>query len=143
MRKVKIEGKLCVGPTHSTPEIKVLKNTVNKNSHEISALAELFALAGSETRLKILYLLYIEKELCVCDIADILNMNVSAISHQLKKLKNLKLVKSRRSGQTIFYSLEKNIFTNCLAEMFKILDGVYKFPKISSRFISNKIYSEK
>mgnify|MGYP001012213976 FL=1 len=67
-------------------------------------LADLFKIFGDTTRIKILYALR-ESELCVCDIAQVLNMTQSAISHQLKILKQSKLVKYRREGKTIFYSL--------------------------------------
>ena len=67
-------------------------------------LAELFKVFGDTTRIKILYLLF-EEELCVCDIAQLLGMTQSAISHQLQILKKSKLVKYRRAGKTIFYSL--------------------------------------
>ena len=56
------------------------------------------------TRIKILYALF-ESEMCVCDIAQLLNMTQSAISHQLRSLKQSKLVKYRREGKTVFYSL--------------------------------------
>jgi ArsR family transcriptional regulator len=68
-------------------------------------LAELFKVFGDTTRIKILWALD-ESELCVCDIAFLLNMTQSAISHQLKVLKQAKLVKNRRDGKVIYYSLD-------------------------------------
>lgn len=67
-------------------------------------LAELFKVFGDTTRIKILYVLF-QSEMCVCDIAQLLGMGQSAISHQLRVLKQAKLVKSRRDGKTMFYSL--------------------------------------
>ena len=67
-------------------------------------LADLFKIFGDTTRIKILYALR-ESELCVGDIADLLKMNQSAVSHQLKILKQSKLVKFRREGKTMWYSL--------------------------------------
>ena len=67
-------------------------------------LAELFKVFGDSTRVKILCVLF-EAEMCVCDIAELLSMSQSAISHQLRVLKQSKLVKNRREGKTIFYSL--------------------------------------
>ena len=67
-------------------------------------LAELFKIFGDSTRIKILYVLF-ESEMCVCDIAQLLGMSQSAISHQLRALKQSKLVKYRREGKTVFYSL--------------------------------------
>ncbi|SET36787.1 ArsR/SmtB family transcription factor [[Clostridium] polysaccharolyticum] len=67
-------------------------------------LAELFKVFGDTTRIKILYVLF-ESEMCVCDIAEILNMTQSAISHQLRVLKQNRLVRFRREGKNIIYSL--------------------------------------
>ena len=67
-------------------------------------LAELFKVFSDSTRIRILLVLF-EAEVCVCDIANTLNMTQSAISHQLKILKQSKLVKSRRDGKTVYYSL--------------------------------------
>lgn len=74
------------------------------DEEELYDLAELFKIFGDSTRIKILYLLF-ESEMCVCDIAQLLNMTQSAISHQLRALKQSKLVKYRREGKTVFYSL--------------------------------------
>ncbi len=67
-------------------------------------LAELYKVFADSTRIKILYCLF-EAEMCVCDIATLLSMTTSAISHQLRVLKQAKLVKFRRDGKTVFYSL--------------------------------------
>ena len=67
-------------------------------------LAELFKVFGDSTRIRILYALF-QSEMCVCDIAQLLGMTQSAISHQLQTLKKSKLVKYRRQGKTVFYSL--------------------------------------
>ena len=67
-------------------------------------LAELFKIFGDSTRIRVLYVLF-ESEMCVCDIAQLLGMTQSAISHQLQVLKKSKLVKYRRQGKTVFYSL--------------------------------------
>ena len=67
-------------------------------------LAELFKIFGDSTRIEILYVLF-ESEMCVFDISQLLNMSMSAISHQLRILKQAQLVKFRREGKTVFYSL--------------------------------------
>ena len=67
-------------------------------------LAELFKVFGDSTRIKILYAL-MEDEMCVCDIAELLHMTQSAISHQLRVLKQASLVKYRKEGKTVYYSL--------------------------------------
>lgn len=77
------------------------------NENELIDLAELFKVFGDSSRLKILVALF-EEELCVCDIATAVNMTQSAVSHQLKILKMSRLVKSRRDGKSIFYSLDDN-----------------------------------
>lgn len=74
---------------------------------ELYDLAELFKVFGDSTRIRILFVLF-EAEVCVCDLAEALHMTQSAISHQLKILKQNKLVKSRREGKSIFYSLADN-----------------------------------
>lgn len=71
---------------------------------ELYDLAELFKMFGDSTRIKILYALF-ESELCVCDIAQLLNVSQTAVSHQLRVLKTSKLVKSRKEGKNVFYSL--------------------------------------
>ena len=74
------------------------------NDEELFALADLYKIFGDSTRIRILYVLY-DTELCVCDIAEMLGMTLSAISHQLRVLKQARLVKFRRAGKTVFYSL--------------------------------------
>jgi len=70
----------------------------------LTDLAELFRLFSDSTRIRILYALF-ESEMCVCDIAQLLSMTQSAISHQLRALKQAKLVRARRDGKTVFYAL--------------------------------------
>lgn len=71
---------------------------------ELQDLADLFKVFGDFTRIRILFVLF-EAEVCVCDLAEALDMTQSAISHQLKILKQARLVKSRREGKSVFYSL--------------------------------------
>lgn len=68
-------------------------------------LSELFKVLGDTTRVKIIYALF-ESEMCVCDISALFNMNQSAISHQLRTLKQARLVKFRRDGKVVYYSLD-------------------------------------
>ena len=80
---------------------------VNENMPDeeiLYEIAELYNIFGDSTRIKILYVLF-EAEMCVNDIAQLLNISTSAISHQLRILKQAQLVKFRREGKTIFYSL--------------------------------------
>lgn len=78
-------------------------------------LAELFKVFGDSTRIRILYVLF-EAELCVCDIAQTLNMTQSAISHQLRILKQSKLVKNRREGKQVFYALADDHVRTIIAQ---------------------------
>ena len=70
----------------------------------VMELSDFFKIFGDSTRLRILYVLY-DEELCVCDIAELLGMTASAISHQLRVLKQSRLVKYRKRGKSVFYSL--------------------------------------
>ena len=83
-------------------------NQVKENMIEeeiLYDLADFFKVLGDSTRIRIICALF-ESELCVCDIASVLNMTQSSISHQLKTLKQARLVKSRREGKTMFYALD-------------------------------------
>lgn len=90
---------------HETHEA-VLENVLKMmpDEEKLYDLAELFKVFGDSTRIKILCVLF-ESEMCVCDIAELLSMSQSAISHQLWVLKQAKLVKNRREGKTVFYAL--------------------------------------
>ena len=83
--------------------LKIVRETLPEET-ELYDLAELFKVFGDSTRIRILFVLF-EAEVCVCDLASALNMTQSAISHQLRILKQNKLVKSRREGKSVFYSL--------------------------------------
>lgn len=85
-------------------DVKLVKEKM-VDDKTFSLLSEIFKALGDSTRIKILYTLSI-KELCVCDISETLGMNQSAISHQLRVLRNLKLVKYRREGKSVYYSLD-------------------------------------
>ena len=78
-------------------------------------LGDLFKVFGDTTRIKIMFALF-ESELCVCAIAELLGMEQSAISHQLKILKQSKLVKSRREGKSVFYSLADDHVRSIIAQ---------------------------
>lgn len=78
-------------------------------------LAELFKVFGDSSRIRILFVLF-EAEVCVCDIAQVLSMTQSAVSHQLRILKQNKLVKCRREGKSIFYSLADSHVRTIIAQ---------------------------
>jgi DNA-binding transcriptional ArsR family regulator len=117
MKKVYIEGKLCIGPTFSKAEFALIKRNLEEQEG-LATLANVLGAAGNIQRLKILYLLHAHKEMCVCDLAEVLELTDSAVSQHLRKLKDKNMVMNRRKGQTIFYSLVSNIFTSNLIDMF-------------------------
>ena len=88
---------------HSEVLERVKKNFLKED--EAYNLSEFFKVFGDNTRIKIIYALSME-EMCVCDISALLNMSQSAISHQLKVLRQAKLVKLRRDGKVVYYSLD-------------------------------------
>ncbi|MEG0688763.1 MAG: metalloregulator ArsR/SmtB family transcription factor [Hungatella sp.] len=90
-------------------------NQVMPQDEDLLNLAEFFKIFGDSTRIKILYALS-QSEMCVCDIATLLQMGQSAISHQLRVLKQMYLVKFRRDGKTVFYSLADGHIETILAQ---------------------------
>ena len=94
----------------------VVKRVLDKQpaEEELYDLAELFKVFGDSTRIRILHAL-LETELCVGDMAQILNLSQSAVSHQLKILKDAKLVRFRREGKIIFYALDDEHVRNILS----------------------------
>jgi DNA-binding transcriptional ArsR family regulator len=80
---------------------------IKANASSLQQLSKVLELAANDVRLKILYLLEEENELCPCDISDILGMSIPAISQHLRKLKDGNIIESRRVGQTIFYCLKE------------------------------------
>lgn len=82
---------------------------------ETARLAETFKALGDPTRIRILHALS-GRELCVCDLAAVLEMGQSAVSHQLRTLRNLRLVKFRREGKTVYYSLDDQHITTLFRE---------------------------
>lgn len=83
--------------------VDMVKQTIPAED-KLYNVSDLFSLFGDKTRMKILYVLSVS-EMCVCDIATVIDMSQSAISHQLNKLKQGKLVKFRKAGKSVFYSL--------------------------------------
>ena len=92
-------------------------NLVHKNalpSDELQRVARTFKLLGDSTRLKIIHALQ-QTELCVCDLAAYLCLTESAVSHQLRRLKDMAFVKSRREGQNVYYSLDQGKVSELVA----------------------------
>jgi DNA-binding transcriptional ArsR family regulator len=119
MRKVYVEGKLCIGPTFSKAEFALIKRNLAEQKG-LATLADLLDAAGNLQRLSIIYLLHAHKELCVCDLAEVLEITDSAVSQHLRKLRDKNIVKFRREKQTIYYSLVQNIFTTNVQDMLAL-----------------------
>ncbi|MBI5026717.1 MAG: helix-turn-helix transcriptional regulator [Nitrospirae bacterium] len=88
-----------------------------KSETTMQRIAETFKVLGDATRTKIVFALSLQ-ELCVCDLANLLNTTRSAVSHQLRILRNMRLVKYRKEGKMVFYSIDDehitNLFNECL-----------------------------
>ena len=119
-----MENNSCIRLYADPAQIKNCKEILKANSEAFENLAKVLELAGNEVRLKILFLLEEENELCPCDLSDILGMSIPAVSQHLRKLKDGNILLTRREAQTIYYSLKK--------EHIKILKPFFKFIRQSS-----------
>ena len=105
----------CCDAQELHPDLLTIVNEQMPPEEELYNLAELFKIFGDSTRIRILFVLF-EAVVCVCDLAHALNMTQSAISHQLRILKQNKLVKNRREGKSIFYSLADDHVRTIIAQ---------------------------
>lgn len=105
----------CSSCQYNPQIVERLKNQI-PDDDIITALAEMFKIFGDNTRIRILWALF-DKELCVYDIAEKLGMSQSAISHQLKTLKQARLIKSRRDGKNAFYSIDDDHVKKIIEQM--------------------------
>jgi len=117
----------CIRVLADNNQIKGCKELLQANQVIFSGLSNILTLAGNEVRLKILFLLEEEGELCPCDLADILSMSIPAISQHLRKMRDGGIIKARKVAQTVFYSIEhrhlellKPIFTHITASTKKV-----------------------
>ncbi|WP_026752535.1 metalloregulator ArsR/SmtB family transcription factor [Sediminibacterium sp. C3] len=111
----------CIRLQADIEQIKSCREKLKANSKSFLQLGQVLALTGNEVRLKILFLLEEENELCPCDLSDILGMSIPAISQHLRKLKDGNIIEARKEGQTIFYSL-RNEHLKILRPFFKIIN---------------------
>lgn len=114
-----MEKNTCIRVFADQTQINKCREKIKANSSSLAQLGKVLELSGNEVRLKILYLLEEEGEICPCDISDILGMSIPAISQHLRKLKDGNVIVARRSAQTIFYSLKD--------EHHKILKPFFKY----------------
>ena len=107
--------------TRKNVDIELLRNLQAEilMRPDLDEIAEVLSLVGNDTRIKIIYLLDRADELCVCDISDVLGISVSAISHQLRKLKDRNLVVSRKDAPTIYYSLSDSPVLHQITDIFR------------------------
>jgi DNA-binding transcriptional ArsR family regulator len=103
-------------------QINSCRSRLSEVNETISELGQILALSGNEVRLKILFLLHKENELCPCDLSDILQMSIPAVSQHLRKLKDGKIIQPRKEGQTIFYSINK-MKLNTITPFFEIINN--------------------
>jgi DNA-binding transcriptional ArsR family regulator len=115
-----MESNKCNRVLADEHQISQCKADVKAIEEPVQQLAGLLSLAGNEVRLKILYLLQQEKQVCPCDLSDILGMTVPAISQHLRKMKDKGLVMPRKVGQTIFYSINE-AHKDLLQPLFKLI----------------------
>lgn len=102
-------------------KVKKLKDSIP----DMGPLAELFKVLADETRAKIVYILS-KEELCVCDIATLLNSTVSNVSHHLRLLRTAHLVKSRREGRQVYYTLDDDHVVHIIKEGFDHVNHIHK-----------------
>jgi DNA-binding transcriptional ArsR family regulator len=117
-----MENKTCIRIEADIEQINTCKSKIEDFENSFDLLSKALNLAGNPVRLKILFLLFQEDKLCVCDLSDILSMKISAISQHLRKLKDRNIIKPERKAQTLFYSLTQEYETLFLP-FFKLIDN--------------------
>ena len=115
------EKDICEVKYVDKAKVNAVKKQMLKDG-EINILSETFGILSDSTRIKILFALS-KKELCVCDISNLLNISISAISHQLRILRNVRLVKYRKEGKMVFYSLDDKHISTLFNEGLKHVRG--------------------
>lgn len=113
--KIELDGKelTCEGPTLSKKELRLLEDGLSRNG-ALEDLADKLSALGHPSRVKIFAVLSVVTEICVCDIAQILKLTPSAASQHLAKMRSAKVVQTRKSAQTVYYSLVDSHLTDSL-----------------------------
>ena len=120
--------KLEITCTRAEANHKQLQNCmsiIEEMEGSFQKTTKLLSITGSDVRLKILFLLNMENELCPCDLADILKMSVPAVSQHIRKIKDAGIITARREGQTLYYSLNE--------DETDILDTIFKSIKLKRK----------
>jgi ArsR family transcriptional regulator, lead/cadmium/zinc/bismuth-responsive transcriptional repressor len=112
----------CIRVLADVNQIKKCRQKIKTVDESLLLLANAFSLVGNDVRIKILYLLQDAGQLCPCDLSDILGMNISPISQHLRKLKDSKIINSKKTGQTIFYSISPE-YSEILKPVFKLISN--------------------
>jgi len=104
MKKSKDQN-VCIRIDRDGLQIERCKNHIQEVNAPLTKMAQILALAGNEVRLKILLLLQAEEKLCVCDLSEILDMKIPAVSQHLRKMKDVRLVYTEREGTVVYYQI--------------------------------------
>lgn len=115
----------CTRAEANQKQLQKCIETLDEMEESFQKISKLLSIAGNDVRLKILFLLNKENELCPCDLADILKMSVPAVSQHIRKMKDAAIITSRRDGQTLYYSLN--------ADETDILSSIFKSIKLERR----------
>ena len=108
--KSTIIGNTCIRADRDELQIERCKSLIDDFSSEIANASKIVHLTGNEVRLKILLLLKAEQRLCVCDLSDVLNMKIPAVSQHLRKMKDASMVSTQREGTIIYYQISDQSF---------------------------------
>jgi len=121
----------CVRVFADQEQIRQCTEKIKYAGPVFDRLAQVLDLAGNANRLKIIYLLREESNLCVCDLSDILGMSIPAVSQHLRKLKDAQLIQARKVGQTVFYSLREES-TGILHSLLEHLETMQTTPLLAA-----------
>lgn len=117
---MKKDKNICIRIERDGKQIEWCKKKLVEIKAPVSRLSRVLSLAGNEVRMKILFLLREEGKLCVCDLSEILEMKIPAVSQHLRKLKDAKLVFSQREGATIYYQVHPEM-KSILQSLFSLI----------------------
>ena len=112
----------CIRVYADEAQINACREAVELVSPSLPTLSKALNMAGNEVRLKILFLLHKDSKLCVCDLSDVLQMKIPAISQHLRKMEDAGIITSKKVAQTIFHELTPE-YQNVLTPIFHLLEG--------------------
>jgi len=127
-----MENNSCIRVFADVKQINNCKKRLNEVKTSVEQLSRALSLAGNEARLNILFLLDKETKMCVCDLSDVLEMKIPAVSQHLRKMKDGGIVTNNKVGQTIFYSINKD-YEKLFEPFFELISGN------NSKYKNNKI----